>query len=475
MSDKHQNFNKYMKYIVEHPNYSTQPCRYNDKGEITWVKASGKDREDRVKWWDSKIKEFNVNNRADVARLLHPKDLNGFKPCSECGKNLSIYYVYPGKNLVKYINIEFKQEYILYGIDVYSIIDDLISRKIAFTDIINFFKFRLKIKEKINSIEELKDYLYNNHTHITQKGKMFSPGVMANPPDRFDGFHTYNGCCRKEKDTGRHDDNMKSYTRDRRAFENWSDGNFTLANTIMGEYGKYLTPVLCPGCNTNQIMTADHIGPISLGFCHRKEFNPLCSSCNSQKNNNMTLLDVLQLIDDENNGLQVISWHSSYLWNKLKHKIISNENAKIASSIMRENIHYILTLFNIINKDDYGHQYLMNKLNPEYVKFKYKINNFNPLVQLKDSDIHESISTAKTKVKSEKRYIEICFESLQDYDEKDNRIYNNTIMDNYKSELHMLNLCLSNNESFNDIDKVVYLILDSIAKELDKKFDSSVD
>lgn len=473
MSNKDEKFNEYMKYIVNHPNYKTQPHAHNKKGEITWIKASGQDRIDREKWWDLKIQELHVTNRADVARALHPKELKGNKPCSECGKKLSIFYIYPSQNLLRHINHEFKQNYTMYDKDIYTIIDELLSIKISQNDIINFFKYRLKIEDIFESIEQLICYLYTKHTHESQKGKMFSPGVMSNPPDRFDGFHTYNGCCRKEKDTGRHDENMKSYTRDRRAFEKWSDGNFTLANAIMGEYNKYMTPLICPGCNTEQIMTADHIGPISLGFCHRKEFNPLCSSCNSKKNKNMSLQDVQQLIEEEKNGLQVISWHSSFLWNKIKNNILSNKDSKEASSIMRENIHYILTLFNMINKSEYGHQYLLSKLNPEYVKFKYKINNFNPLKEIQDIDIIETTSKAKTKEKSEKRYIEVCFESLADYEEKENRIYNEEIIHRYKKELDNLNLSLSNKENFEEIDKIVYLILDSISKELEIKFNNS--
>ena len=38
-----------------------------------------------------------------------------------------------------------------------------------------------------------------------------SPGVMCNPPDRFDGFHTYNACCRSKEDTGRHKENLATY------------------------------------------------------------------------------------------------------------------------------------------------------------------------------------------------------------------------------------------------------------------------
>ena len=32
---------------------------------------------------------------------------------------------------------------------------------------------------------------------------------MGNPPDRLDGFHSYNNCCRPTADKGRSDENMK--------------------------------------------------------------------------------------------------------------------------------------------------------------------------------------------------------------------------------------------------------------------------
>ena len=61
-------------------------------------------------------------------------------------------------------------------------------------------------------------------------------------------------------------------------------------------------------------ISPDHIGPISLGFCHRPRFNPMTASDNSAKNNRMTLQDVALLIKDELNGEEVVSWHSKYIW-----------------------------------------------------------------------------------------------------------------------------------------------------------------
>src|SRR5690606_11799863 len=37
-----------------------------------------------------------------------------------------------------------------------------------------------------------------------------SPGAMSNAPDRLDGFHTYNLCCRQSQDTGRIAANLKT-------------------------------------------------------------------------------------------------------------------------------------------------------------------------------------------------------------------------------------------------------------------------
>ena len=65
--------------------------------------------------------------------------------------------------------------------------------------------------------------------------KVLGPGAMSNFPDRFDGFHSYNRCCRSTEDTGRSVENLKSYTKDRRAYEAWSDGNHRAANQLMGD------------------------------------------------------------------------------------------------------------------------------------------------------------------------------------------------------------------------------------------------
>ena len=120
---------------------------------------------------------------------------------------------------------------------------------------------------------------------------------MSNAPDRLDGFHTYNSCCRAVKDKGRHKSNMSSYSRDRRAYEFWSDGDFVLANNMMGQFHSYKKDFKCPEpkCKNIGKPSPDHVGPISLGFIHRPHFRPMCSACNSKKNNRMTLSDIKSL------------------------------------------------------------------------------------------------------------------------------------------------------------------------------------
>ena len=54
---------------------------------------------------------------------------------------------------------------------------------------------------------------------MAQKLSLLSPGVMSNAPDRLDGFHSYNKCCRAKEDKGRSKENLNKYGEDRRAYE----------------------------------------------------------------------------------------------------------------------------------------------------------------------------------------------------------------------------------------------------------------
>lgn len=253
---------------------------------------------------------------------------------------------------------------------------------------------------------------------IIKNSKKLSPGVMSNAPDRLDGFHTFNACCRGTADTGRHKENMARYGTDRRAFENWADGNWSAANRLMGEYKKTKSDVICPGCGERRQMTADHIGPISLGFSHRMEFQPLCTKCNSSKNNRFTWADVKKLLLSEQSGIQVVSWHSRFIWDKLKTLITDDEKAKIAADLMRRNLHHVLVMLAAIAQA--GHEtFLERYLNPGYANFDYVFSDFDPKTG-SFKVIEKTVDSLNSRSKA-KRYLRISFESLESYKDKKNR------------------------------------------------------
>jgi Alw26I/Eco31I/Esp3I family type II restriction endonuclease len=402
----HKNFVDYQDFIVNHKNYKTLPNKFNSQGEITWVKVKD---EERTVWWDRLKEEMNLLDRASVARQIHPPELKGMKPCQVCGEELSINYLYLNANSFEKIRAlvpEIKEDRFEYELEnLFEIVQKQTSSEP--------YKLLAKLLGKANL--KLSDIKGN------QKGlklTFLSPGVMSNAPDRLDGFHTYNACCRGVQDTGRHKSNLARYSQDRRAYENWADGNWRGANRLIGVYASCSQEVECPGCGTVSKMTADHIGPISLGFCHRMKFKPLCHSCNSSKNNRMTLEDVKKLIKDEENGEQVVSWHTKSVWDKMKFQIKNDNDAINLSVIMRKNLHHILTIFSLIAENN-GEAFLKLYLHPEYAKYDYEFANFDPLTGEFKAKKFE-VDTKNTQSNAE-RYIRVSFESLKEYATKENR------------------------------------------------------
>lgn len=453
-------FIEYTEFIAEHPNYEGLPEKYKKDGAVRWVvtgnSALGKQRGE---WWDKKVKEFNTSNRAEVARLIHPKELNGLKPCQTCGKKLSIFYVYPSKTTLKQLNKLSELKFDSYDLTISEIFDLLFER--INEDVFSSFRKIFKIPSNIhNKKSDILDYI---HSH---PGRKLSPGVMSNAPDRFDGFHTYNACCRSKEDTGRHKTNLARYSQDRRAYENWSEGNWNLSNRLMGEFNKYSKQVICPNCNKKAKMTADHIGPISLGFTHRPKFNPLCSSCNSGKNNRMSYSDVKILLEDEKRGEQVVSWHTQYLWDNLKLKVKNDKDALNLSKIMREHLHKVLSLLAIISR--YDKKFLMdNFLNPEYSFYDYTFKNFDPL-NLNKLEIIKKPLDSKNKQKNAERYVRISFESLDQYITKDNRKLKD-LDKKYNTSIKSLENELKNNNYTKSIE-ILNNIIKKISDEEIKKF-----
>ncbi|MFH1745024.1 MAG: hypothetical protein ABH881_02555 [bacterium] len=293
------------------------------------------------------------------------------------------------------------------------------------------------------------DYIYPN------KRSGFSPGAMSNAPDRFDGYHTYNLCCRSTQDTGRHKDNLNRYGEDRRAYENWADGDWKAASWLMKVFNKHR-------------VSPDHIGPISLGFSHNPKFNPLTPAKNSAKNNRMTYADVKDLIKLEKKGASVVSWHSKYIWDLLKNKIKNDSDALRLSKIMRKNLHQILIILAEISSNGYDQFLVSNFLHPEYAYFSISFKDFNP----KDGSYKEmtKIPGKKKQYKNNaKRYIRISLESLAAYREVKNRNTQTRQSKKVRDALDKTLLLLKNKHNAG-AKKSLYKVCSILSKESAKNY-----
>jgi Alw26I/Eco31I/Esp3I family type II restriction endonuclease len=400
----HPKFKKYAEFIVAHKNYHGLFYERGKDGQIKWV-VTGKSKEGqkRKDWWDKKCMELGIKIQAGcyakAARLIHPIK---FHTCQICGKELSIEYVYPNKRLLLKFYKAFNKDVSPYILTIFEIIDKYIKNQ---SDIDKFGEL-LNIKDKkFKNVAELKSYIKNELVDKSNNG-FLSPGVMSNPPDRFDGFHSDGACCRSESDKGRHESNLSRYNQDRRAYEYWSDGDWKKADRLMSQFSKHG-------------VSADHIGPISLGFCHRAKFQPLTGGANSAKGNRMSLADVKSLLEDEKNGEQVVSWHSKYIWDLLKREVKSDRDALKLSKIMKTNLHWVLTLFAIIDTNG-GREFLVPFLNPKYSYYDHRFVGFNPI-----DGTYEKIITVEKKGKNQEnnvsRRFRIAFDALEQYKEKTNR------------------------------------------------------
>jgi len=402
----HKNFKRYVEEIVHNKNYEGLYYTRQSNGTVNWVVTGNSVAgEKRLKWWESKANELGVPIRAGylgiVARMIHP---TGIHVCQICGREMSILYLYPTKATLKKLNnIATRMQLDKFDYvdkDIFMILDVLL-KKGAYNDIRELFNIPQNTR---NNVDEFKEYV--KQTYVDKMSKRFSPGVMSNAPDRFDGFHSYGLCCRSVSDKGRHPDNLQQYGEDRRAYEFWSDGDWKESSWIMKDINR-------------EGKSADHTGPISCGFVHGNLL-PVTSRFNSAKNNRMSLGDVQRLLKIEKSSEQVVSWHSKYLWDKLKYRVKNDEDAKQLSKLMVENLLNVLQVLNLISKAGYK-EYLLGKLNPKYAFFAFKKENAKEK-RLKINRTEERRNAI--------RYIRISLESLDNYAQKENRKHKPLILDN---------------------------------------------
>ena len=237
----HSDYIKYMEAIVEDPAFAGMPNAKDEDGRVNWQVSSGKSTSfykfylARFEWWVKKADSLKLPGTGNsderfslAARLIHPTK---FRPCRLCGKEFSVGYFYLNKNLAKRWAKLFKGLSFSHGEDIREScrkIEGKFGRERLLIELTNLFperKFSTFFRSDID-----KAFLSTVHLRTTH----LSPGFMCNPPDRLDGFHDYAfPCgCRKQKDPGRSDQNLRSYSHDRRSFEWWAEGNWKVADTL---------------------------------------------------------------------------------------------------------------------------------------------------------------------------------------------------------------------------------------------------
>lgn len=303
-------FVKYMASIVTHPVYQNMPDSIKDDGKVQWEapsnRASGKYQHTHQKrriWWQAKAKQIGIDAASDqwisrTAKIIHP---TGEKPCKRCGMVLQIAYVYSNAILINKIKKAFEADFDISPLEP---INEIIQKAVdtyGIDALIKFTKILSTTSVKVPNFDKDIDafLLWIDEVYVPSEPSLLSPGVMSNAPDRFDGFHSFNKCCRGIADSGRSVSNLKSYTTDRRVFEFWSEGDWVAADRLMGLIRAKFKDEPCAD-GGDMPPSVDHIGPLSLGFCHRPEFRLLSKSANSAKNNRMTLRDIKDLIIAEN-------------------------------------------------------------------------------------------------------------------------------------------------------------------------------
>jgi Alw26I/Eco31I/Esp3I family type II restriction endonuclease len=465
-------FVSYMVTIVQHPVYAGMPDAIKPDGKIQWEapsNRSGGEYKDthhlRRDWWRAKAASIGVRDTEDqwisrVAKTIHP---TGEKPCKRCGQNLRIAYVYPNgyltKRAVKLFGEELRpseteeiSEYINRIVDVIGIeaLEQL--PKLLRTDDIKPPVLGKNLDAWLEWIED---------EYIPKEPSLLSPGAMSNAPDRFDGFHSFNRCCRGVADSGRHAGNMKSYTTDRRVFEYWSEGNWIAADRMMG-----IVRAKCSDHPTADggegAPSADHIGPLSLGFSHRPEFRLLSRSANSAKNNRMTLWDVDFLKNKESNGESVVSWYARPIWDTLKSRVENEETALRLSKIMRDNQRNAMMILARLLRN--GHStFLATLLDLSCADYKIEFEN----LKIEDfvtvySNIISTPRTTKYASEQKSRRLRVGFMALKAYESKENRHF-------YKIDGKKINDAINEAErALGRVDRVIKLMDTEILELLGK-------
>ena len=205
---------------------------------------------------------------------------------------------------------------------------------------------------------------------------------------------------------------MDTYNQDRRAYENWSEGNIRAANQFMKN------PIF-------DGISADHIGPISLGFVHDPRFiRPMITRNNSARRDRISKDDLDKLVEiEERTGICAASWYAQSIWNYIKANYTANADKieMVYYTALKQNItNFMHLLYKIVAATgDAGESVLASIfLAPTYAAyfdFDYTFDN--------DGNILQQTPRNRTERAADEyeRYKRIAIDSLTDYSLKTNR------------------------------------------------------
>lgn len=106
----HPRFLKYMREIVNHPNYKGLPIKKKPDGSYAWIATTKSEiGQQRINWCIRKAQELGLTRTneaypgmyADVMLEIHPTK---WKVCQICGKEMFLCYHYPNANFLNSLN-----------------------------------------------------------------------------------------------------------------------------------------------------------------------------------------------------------------------------------------------------------------------------------------------------------------------------------------------------------------------------------
>lgn len=368
---------------------------------------------------------------------------------------MSIYYHYPNTNFLKTLNRTFHSDFTTCD-HISDIWDELIDRGVPENELAQFLitKGNLSLDCATSSKEAIIDAL----EYTCRKGnkKCLGPGAMSNFPDRFDGFHSYNRCCRGSQDKGRSKANLKSYTKDRRAYEYWSDGNIHAANLFM--HSAFFDGT-----------SADHIGPISLGFVHDSHYlQPMSSGDNSAKRDRLQISDIERIIQtEERTGVYPMSWQSRLIWEYIRaHYQQSPEKVPaIYRNALKQNMsNFMFVLYTILQTCPFhGESFLITaflKPHCKYFEYTYQFNKLGDIIDQKPRHY-----TERNKNETD-RYSRIAIDAVWNYHNKDNRQTKPDITASESQILQQICTSIENATDFTKCKSDLMSLIESIQRRI---------